>query len=171
MSPETLEGELNWIAQQDRAARLAPWVLSGDVASTSLFGYLVLGHWVTRLGFPEVLAWLALAIVVTATLMSTDHRLERYLQGRTFGRRLGALAIALSLAALLLALGVLIGAVAPDPVVVLFLGTLVGLYGLYRLRLGRRLYADLPPAPRWLGLLKLAVLGGSAASVLTTAWN
>lgn len=171
MSPESLDGELKFIELRDRAARVAPWVLSGDVASTFLFGFLVLGQWVTRLGFPEVLAWIALATMVTGSLFHTDHRLERYLQGRAFGRRLGALAIALGLAAILLALGVLVGMWLPDPFVVLFLGSLWGLYLLYRLRVDRNLYADLPTLPRWAGVARLAIVGGAAVSVLTTLWK
>lgn len=171
MNTESLDRELFALSRERKAARAAPWLVSGDTAAALIFGYTVLGQYVVALGLPEPLSVVLLLVLVGVSLRRSERRFAHYLAGGVLMRTLGALAIAAGLALLTLALGILLGSKVPDPLVVLFLWTTCILYKIYQWRLTQRLFDHLVDLPRWLSLAKLLVIVGATVLAITTLSN
>jgi len=151
-----------------QAAKMAPWLVAGNCAVALVFGYVVLGEYVVKLGIPESFAFFTLGSLALIRLFLADRRYANYLAGGVITRKVGTLAMACVLALSTVALSVLVGAAFAEPVVAILLFALCLWFGLYQRRLTRRLYPGLATPPQWLWIAKVAAIGGAATLTLTS---
>ena len=151
-----------------QAAKMAPWLVSGNCAVALVFGYVVLGECVVKLAISEPLAFFALGSLALIRLFFADRRYASFLAGGVITRKVGTLAMACVLALSAVALSVFVGAAFSEPVVAMLLFAFCLWFGLYQRRLTRRLYPGLATPPQWLWIAKVAAIGGAATLTLTS---